>query len=379
VSGDSTRGHTSPAWEGRRPKVGLAASELIRSTYIDAADIQRLETVADFVFQPFSVGGGGIAPVPSEPEAEAELGRFAADLDALVVCHGSPYVNKAVLDAAPLLSLIGELEGDRFAYHFDVAAAAARGVLVVDTTHGSSWPTAEWALGLALIGLRNAGFFFRRMIAHQLAYPDGRPRSGPGFDGAELTGKRVGLIGFGHLARRLVELLAPFHVEIVAFDPFVPRDLADAYGVEFGPLSSVMTRDVVFSLVPLTPATAKMIGADELDLLRSGSVFVNVSRGAVVDTAALVERFRRGDAIACLDVFDPEPIPVDSPILDFPNVFVSPHLAGVTEESRRKFFHLMVGELLRHFDGLEPRSELPASVVSLRTSGDVDAPREEGA
>lgn len=373
-------GRTLPSWAGRRPRVGLACSESIRSTYIDAGDIHRLETVADFVYHPFSVGNGGLAPVPRDTAAEADLGRFAADLDVLVVCHGSPYVGQEVLDAAAHLSLIGELEGDRFGYHFDVAAAASRRVLVVDTTHASSWPTAEWALGLALIGLRNAGAFFRRMIDHQPAFPGGtRPTSGLGFDGAELTGKRIGLIGFGHLGRRLVELLRPFDVKIVAFDPFVPRDLAEAYGIEFGTLSTVMARDVVFSLVPLTPATAKMIGADELDFLRPGSVFVNVSRGKVVDTAALVERFRRSDAIACLDVFDPEPIPLDSPILDLANVFVSPHLGGVTKESKRRFFHLMVDELLRHFDGIEPLSELSAKVVMLRNSGEVPLTYKEDA
>ena len=79
-------------------------------------------------------------------------------------------------------------------------------------------------------------------------------------------------------------------------------------------------------------------------------------------------RLQRGDVVACLDVFDPEPVPLDSPFLDLPNVFLSPHLAGVTEESRRRFFSLMVDECLRHFEGLEPLAELTAEVVQLRTS-----------
>ena len=95
-------------------------------------------------------------------------------------------------------------------------------------------------------------------------------------------------------------------------------------------------------------------------------MFVNVSRGAVVDSDALLARLRGGDVIACLDVFDPEPVPVDSPIIDLPNVFLSPHVAGVTEESRRRFFELMVTEIIRHLDGFEPRAELTPSVVSLR-------------
>ncbi len=185
---------------------------------------------------------------------------------------------------------------------------------VVDTTHGSSWPTAEWALGLALVGLRNAGAIFRRMIAHEPAFVPVAERSGPGFDGAELSHKRVGMIGFGHLARRLVELLRPFEVEVLVFDPFVPSELAEPYGVVFGPLNTVLGSDVVFVLVPLPRPTGGMLGADELERLQLGCVFVNVSRGKVVGTAALIARLQRGDVIACLDVFDPEPLPLDSPV-----------------------------------------------------------------
>jgi phosphoglycerate dehydrogenase-like enzyme len=352
---------------GNRPKIGLACSEPTYQAYIDPADVRRLETRAHFVYQAFSLDSSSLSPVPREPRAEAELARFAADLDALLVCHGSPFVSGDVLASAPRLRLLGELEGDRFSYHFSLEEATARGLRVIDTTHASSWPTAEWALALALIGLRNAGALFRRIIAHQPAFPGGvRPRSGPGYDGAELSGKRVGMIGFGHLARRLTELLRPFDVDIAAFDPFVPRELASAYGVSFAALSAVMDRDVVFSLVPLTPGTTRMIGMRELDLLRPGSVFVNVSRGAVVDSDALLARLRRGDIIASLDVFDPEPVPVDAPIIDLPNVFLSPHVAGVTEESRRRFFELMVTEIFRHLDGFEPLAELTPGVVSLR-------------
>jgi D-3-phosphoglycerate dehydrogenase / 2-oxoglutarate reductase len=351
----------------QRPQVGLACSEPTFRTYIDPADVRRLETRADFLFQPFSLDSSSLQPVPRDPVAEAELARFAAGLDILLVCHGSPFVSDEVLSRATRLSLLGELEGDRFAHHFSVDAAAARGLRVADTSHGSSWPTAEWALALALIGLRNAGALFRRIIAHQPAFPGGiRPRSGPGYDRAELSGKRIGMIGFGHLARRLTELLQPFRTDVVAFDPFVSRDLADAYGITFGPLAAVMDCDVVFSLVPLTPGTTGLIGVKELALLRPGSVFVNVSRGPVVDSDALLARLADGDVIACLDVFDPEPIPVDSPIIDLPNVFLSPHVAGVTEESRRRFFELMVGEIIRHLDGLEPLTELTPEVVSLR-------------
>ena len=349
----------------RRLRVGLASNELVRRRYVDDADLARLEAVADFSYSPFSLGDAQ-HPAERDPGAETELGEFAADLDVLVVCHGAPFVSSDVLAAAPGLTLLGELEGDRFAHRLDVAAANARGVRVVDTSNGSSWPTAEWALGLALIGRRNAGALFRRMIAREPTYLSAEERSGPGYDAAELTGKRVGMIGFGHVARSLVELLRPFRVETRVFDPYAARDLAEPYGVAFAPLVTVLESDVVFVLVPETSTTVGMLGEAELALLRPGAVFVNVSRGMVVDAAALLDRLRRGDVIACLDVFDPEPLPLDSPLVDLPNVFCTPHIAGVTEESRRRFFSLMVDECLRHFDGLEPLYELTPQVVARR-------------
>ena len=330
----------------RRPRVGLACDPRIRPRYLGAADLARLETFADVVQADFTVKSSHLSePPPVEPVATAELAGFATGLDALVVCHGAPRVTEAVLAAAPSLRVVGDLEGDRFGARVDIDAAHARGVLVVDTTHGSSYPVAEWALALMVLGLRDVGRWVRR---------------------TELTGRRIGLIGFGHIGWRMVELLEPYGVEILAHDPYAPRELADALGVTFAELDVVLASDVVVCLAPLTPATRGMLGARELDLLRPGSVFVNVSRGAVVDSAALVARLRRGDVVGCLDVYDPEPVPADADVRQLPNVFLSPHVAGTTEESRSRFFHLMVEELARYFSGAEPRAVLTSRVVSGR-------------
>ncbi len=344
---------------GSRKRVGLVGNDYVRERYIGAADLARLEEIADFSYLRSDLSGGLHGAVPRDAAAERALAEFAAELDVLIVCHGSPFVGEDVLSAAPRLALLGDLDGDRFSYRIDIEAADRRGLCVVDTSHGSSYPTAEWALALALIGLRNAGANFRKIIAHEPPFTvTAEKRSGPGYDKGELSDKLVGMVGFGYLARRLADFLRPFHVEIRAFDPYAPRVLAEPYGVEFGPLDVVLACDVVFVLAPLTPATEGMIGAAELELLRPGSVFVNVGRGKVVDSDALVVRLSRGDVIGCLDVFDPEPLPLDSPLADLPNVFLSPHIAGVTEESRRRFFTLMVDECVRHFEGLEPLARL---------------------
>ncbi len=131
---------------------------------------------------------------------------------------------------------------------------------------------------------------------------------------------------------------------------------------------------MVVCLLPLTPATQQSIGRAELDLIRPDCVFVNVSRGAVVDSDALIERCRRGDISACLDVFDPDTIPTDSEIRDLPNVFISPHIAGNTQASRTRFFALMVDEIDRMRRGFEPRYQLSDRTLANR-SGDPPPPR----
>lgn len=92
-------------------------------------------------------------------------------------------------------------------------------------------------------------------------------------------------------------------------------------------LDNVLSQsDVIVCLVPLTPGTHGMISTRELDLIPSGRVFVNVSRGPVIDSDALIARLKRGDITAGLDVFDPEPIPPDCELIHLPNVFLSPHI-----------------------------------------------------
>jgi phosphoglycerate dehydrogenase-like enzyme len=181
----------------------------------------------------------------------------------------------------------------------------------------------------------------------------------PGYVNGELTGKTVGLVAAGNVGQRLIKLLQPFEVSLLVHDPGAPAAVAAIFDLEVTSLDNVMSSsDVVVSLVPLTATSRGMIGAAQLEALRPGAVFVNVSRGAVVDTNALIARLRRGDIIACLDVVDPEPLPAGSPLRTMPNVFLSPHIAGVTAASEPRFFDLMVDEVLRVLAGHRPRYPL---------------------
>jgi phosphoglycerate dehydrogenase-like enzyme len=351
-----------------RPRVLVCCNTSVHDGYLVGEGMQRLNGLADWEWLPSEgeptrrdLWGG-----PSADPADAERLRrkIAEGYDALVVCHGAPYIDGSILDAGPRVRLIGEVEGDRFANRIDVPCAIERGVRVVDTTHGSSLPVAEWALAMMLIGLRNAGAHFRTLTAHQEFH---RSNEDPGFRLGELTGRRVGLIGLGHIGRRLIELLQPFHCPTVVHDPYAPKELGLAMHVSFAPLEAVLSEsEVVVCTAPLTPLTHGMLGAAELALLPADCVFVNVSRGAIVDSEALIERARKGDIRVSLDVFDPEPVPLDSPIRDMPNVFLSPHIAGVTAACRPRFLSFMVDELERFFGGHETMFDITPRTLANR-------------
>ncbi len=347
-----------------RPKILFAFSQHVWDGFVDPVELARLETFADWDWIPCEGGGSTYFRAHDDSATSDALREKIGDADALIVCHGAPFVDAKILDAAPNLRFIGELEGDRFAGRIDLDAAWARGIRTVDVTNGSSYPVSEWALGLILLSMRNAGAHFRRIIAGETARdPDLRIQM-PG----RLMGKRVGMIGCGHMGRLLLKLLRPFNVDVWVYDPYLPREMAEALGFIQTSLDNVLSQcDVVVCLVPLTPGTKGMIGQRELDLIPSGVVFINVSRGAVVDSAALIARLKRGDIIAGLDVFDPEPIPPDSEIIQLPNVFLSPHVGWHTGDPYRPFLAFMVDEVDRFFHGHETHFDLTPRSQANRT------------
>ena len=346
----------------------LACTNAVFESDLVAADIERLERIADFRHVEFDRPSDWDAPPPSDAATDQALIEAAAGADALVISHGAPRISAAIMDALPSLRYIGELEGDRFARRIDLDAAWSRGIRTVDTTNGSSSAVAEWALALALIGLRNAGAWFRKIAFDKQARFHPEFSGDLGYRGGDLGGKRVGLIGCGLIGRHLLELLRPFGCPTLVYDPYVPREFADAYDVTFTSLDALFAGSaVVFCLAPITPGTRGMLGAPQFALMPDDAIFVNVSRGAVVQSDALIAELRTGRIGAALDVFEPEPIPLDSPIRDLSNVFLSPHIAGVTPDSRRRLFGFMVDELERFFAGHETRFDLLPRTVANRT------------
>jgi phosphoglycerate dehydrogenase-like enzyme len=358
-----------------RPNVLFVANRSAYERSLLPVDLERLRQFADFEWLECDVPFDRTdwTTVPDDPAATATVAARVGDVNALIICHGSPRMGEVIYAAAPKLQLVGELEGDRFAARIDVEAAGQHGVRVVDTTNGSSYGVAEWALGMMLIATRNAGELFRSMVAGELR----PPHSEGGFERFELTGKRVGMIGLGIIGRRLVQLLQPFRCTISAHDPYVPKEVADVLDVRLTSLEHLMgDSDVIVCVAPITPKTRGMVGERELALIPSGSALVNVSRGPIFDPQATIARLRRGDVSAAFDVWDPEPVPADSPIRQLPNVFLTPHVASQTKDGRGRFFKIMVDELDRFFHGHDTLYDLTPRTLANRFGLDPGKPAE---
>jgi len=255
-----------------------------------------------------------------------ELGGLLAGARALIV-RNRTQVRGALLAAGAKLEAIGRLGVGLD--NIDVEAAKARGIAVLPATGANDVSVAEWAVTTIMVLLRGAYFATADVTAG--TWPRER------LMGREISGKVLGLVGFGAIARETAMRAKALGMDIIAADPFVAVD-DPAWGrVGARPVSLdrlVAEADAVSLHVPLTPDTRNLIDARRLAAMKPGAVLVNAARGGVVDEAALADGLRTGTiAGAALDVFDVEPLKAGSPLTGCPNLILTPHIAGVTVES----------------------------------------------
>lgn len=171
-----------------------------------------------------------------------------------------------------------------------------------------------------------------------------------------LTGSSVGLIGWGEGAKEFVALLRPFSVKVLVYSEHLSDSECATYGVTRASLSDVLSCSTVSLHRGLTERTRHCIGERELSELRSGATLINIARGELIDTTALVTRLSKGDITAFLDVFDSEPLPRSHPLRKQRNVFLTSHIAGVTQEMKQEALEEVVAKLLTAMSGGEVQS-----------------------
>ncbi|RLF19856.1 MAG: hydroxyacid dehydrogenase [Thermoprotei archaeon] len=277
---------------------------------------------------------------------QTELCEMIRGMDGCITSWGSPRFTKEVLDNADRLKIIGHAAGSVKPYVTD--EVFRRGIVVVNAASVIAISVAEFTLALMLNCLRRIPDFMYSMKKRKRNHELERK-----FFTCDLRGKCIGIIGFGFVARRLVELLRPFEVRILVYDPYVPEEVVSSYGCEPADLDVVLREsDIVTIHAALTEETRHMIGERELRMMKRTAYLINTARGAIVDTDALVKALKEGwIAGAALDVFEEEPLPKDSPLYDVENVYLTPHIAGPSDERRHTMFGVIVEEMERFFTG----------------------------
>ncbi len=259
--------------------------------------------------------------------AEHGLEAAIAPYDALII-RSATQVTAAVLEAAPSLRVVAR--AGIGLDNVDVDAATRRGVMVVNAPQSNIISAAEHAIALMLAQARNIP------QAHDALIHGAWERSK--WEGVELAGKTVGLVGLGRVGSLVAHRAAGFGMRVIAFDPFVSDERAKEMGVDAMPsLEALLVQaDFVSIHLPRTPETEGLIGAHELSLMKSGARLINTARGGLVDEEALAKAVSSGHlGGAALDVYAVEPT-TESPLFGLDDVVVTPHLGASTKEAQDK-------------------------------------------
>ncbi|HET6410560.1 MAG TPA: phosphoglycerate dehydrogenase [Anaeromyxobacter sp.] len=254
-------------------------------------------------------------------ELEAVIGQY----DALAV-RSATKVNARVLEKATRLKVVGRAGVG--VDNVDLDAATHRGIVVMNTPGGSSTTVAELALALVLS--------LSRHVAAATASVKAGKWEKKRFQGHELSGKTLGVVGIGNIGSVLVDRARALKMRTIAYDPFISADAAKKLGVELVPLDTLWRDSDVVSLhVPLTEQTRNLVNAPVLSKMKKGAILVNCARGGIVDEKALAEALASGHlGGAAMDVFEKEPPPADHPLFKFENFACTPHIGASTEEAQ---------------------------------------------
>ncbi len=282
---------------------------------------------------------------PGQPTCEAVMDALAHS-KVLVTGWGTPSLVDLLKDWSPersALRLIAHTAGS--IKHLLSQELLDRGLRVTHSNESLAEAVAEFTFG-SFIAMR------RQMILSAERFRSGKsPLSFRTM--RELPGSVVGIIGASAIGRRVMDLLRPWNVSILLYDPYCNTETAAAYNAELVNLDTLMRRSDIVSLhAPITPETIQMLRAEHFSAMKDGALFVNTARGVLVDHDALLKELQSGRIWALLDVTDPtEPLPRSSPFFELDNCVVLPHMAGHSIEARQRQGSYMADDILHYLQG----------------------------
>lgn len=306
-------------------------SRLVITEFMDQAAVSRLSAATTTLYQPDLV------------EQRDALRTSLAGAEVLVV-RNRTRVDAELLEAGPDLRVVGRLGVGLD--NIDLEACAARGIEVWPATGANDLAVAEYVITSAMLLLRGAYLGSASVAAGDW------PRQS--MIGQELSGRVMGLLGFGTIARQVADRAHAMGMQVIAHDPHLePGDPAWGRAQPVSMRALLAGSDVLSLHVPLTPQTRHIIDAPALAQMRSGAMLINTARGGVVDEAALAEALAAGRlAGAALDVFEVEPLSAEqgARFAGLPNLILTPHIAGVTEESNIRVSGLIADKVIAYLN-----------------------------
>lgn len=258
-----------------------------------------------------------------------------------LVIRSATKVTPAVLAAAGRLKVVGR--AGIGVDNVDLAAASARGVKVMNTPDGNVVTTAEHALALM--------FAVARKIPQATASMRAGAWEKTKFQGRELFGKTIGIIGLGNIGRIVADRARGLRMRVIATDPWVTPRKGQEVGVEMVDLDTLLaTADVVTLHVPAVDWTKGILGAANVAKLKKGAILINAARGGLVDERAVAEAVRSGQLYgAAFDVFAEEPLAKDSPLFGVDNIVLTPHLGASTDEAQDIVAVMVAEQVVEYF------------------------------
>jgi phosphoglycerate dehydrogenase-like enzyme len=319
----------------KRPAIALSMYAGMEPYALRPEHLARLGELCE-VLEPTAVEG------LDRPRADEVLARA----EVLLGHWGCTRLDESFLARAPRLRMVAYAAGT--VKEVVTPAVFERGILVTSGAAANAVPVAEYTVAAILLANKDAFVAAARM--RDPSVPTG-PRRHPVGNWA----KRIGIVGASHVGRRVIELLAPYHLDVVVADPFLDAAGAAALGATLVDLDDLLaTSDVVSLHAPALPETRRMIGAGQLASMMDGAVLVNTARGSLVDHDALTAEVASRRLTAVLDVTDPEPLPADHPLLALPGAWVTPHLAGSEGTELSRLAELVLTEIERYCTGQAP-------------------------
>lgn len=269
----------------------------------------------------------GFAPEVKVGMTEDQLVAAVPGCHALVVRSASK-ITRRVIEASDRLRVVGRAGVG--VDNVDCDAATERGIVVMNTPTGNTVTTAELAIALVVSLARHVPRADRLMKAGQWTKK--------GLTGTELTGKTLGVVGFGRIGRVVAERALGLRMNVIAHDPFLAPGAASIQGVELVDLERLLARaDFVTLHVPYSDATKNLISKERIALMKKGARLVNAARGGLVDEAALLEALEKGHlGGAALDVFEVEPPAKDNKLVARDDVIATPHLGASSHEAQHQ-------------------------------------------